>query len=143
MNSTIVPCSSCGTKNRIPADKQHLKPKCGKCKTVINMKGYAVPVELNDDSFHEFIRNAALPVMVDLYSPTCGPCHSMFPIVDAMAADYAGKYIVAKLDTSLNQRTASFFNIRGVPTFLFFKSGSLYDQTAGAVPRNTLEEKLR
>jgi len=142
MNNIIVSCPSCGKKNKIPADKQHLQPKCGHCGAPISLIGKAVPVELNDASFQNFINHAGIPVMVDFFSPTCGPCRMMFPIVNAMAQKHINKFIIAKLDTSINERTASAFNIRGVPCFLFFKKGKLVDQVTGAVSADILDQKL-
>lgn len=142
MNSLIVSCSSCGKKNRIPASKQHLQPKCGHCKANIRMENQAVPVELGDRDFHDFVKQASLPVMVDFFSPTCGPCQTMLPIVHDMAREHANTFIIAKVDTSKNQQIAAFFNIRGVPTFMFFKAGRLIEQISGAVPRKVLEQKL-
>ncbi|MBW2100843.1 MAG: thioredoxin family protein [Deltaproteobacteria bacterium] len=142
MNTLIVSCSSCSKKNRIPADKQYLLPKCGYCKTPINMTNQAVPVELGDQDFHDFVKQAPLPIMVDFFSPTCGPCQMMMPIVNAMAREHINKFIIAKVDTSKNQQIALFFNIRGVPSFMFFKDGSLIDQISGSVSRNVLEQKL-
>ena len=143
MNNLIVACAACGKKNRIPASKQYLRPKCGHCRATLNLARQGVPVELGDHDFHDFIKQAPLPVMVDFFSPTCGPCRTMLPIVDAMAKGQNDKFIIAKVDTSNNQQIASFFNIRGVPTFMFFKNGSLIDQIAGAVGQNVLEQKLR
>lgn len=142
MNNIVVSCTSCGKKNKIPADKQHLRPKCGQCGKSISLTGKGVPVELSDASFQNFINQASLPVMVDFFSPTCGPCRMMFPIVNAMAQKHINKFIIAKLDTSLNGQTASAFSIRGVPSFLFFKRGKLIDQVAGAVSEGTLDQKL-
>jgi len=142
MNSVIVSCMSCTTKNRIAADRQHLRPLCGKCKTPLDLTGQAVPVELDSQGFHDFIKQAPLPVMVDFYSPTCGPCHSMMPIIHDMARKAVNRYIIAKVDTSKNQQLAAFFNIRGVPSFIFFNNGSMVEQVAGAVPQNVLMDKL-
>jgi len=143
MNNLIVTCSSCGRKSKFPASKQHLHPKCGHCKAPIEMSRQAVPVELGDHDFHDFVQGAPLPVMVDFFSPTCGPCQTMTPVVKAMAQEHINRYIIAKVDTSKNQQIASFFNIRGVPSFLFFKNGSLIEQVGGAVPKNVLEQKLK
>ncbi len=143
MNNLIVPCASCGKKNRIPAGRQHQQPKCGHCGASLELAGRGVPVELGDHDFHDFVKQAPIPVMVDFFSPTCGPCRTMLPIVDAMAKEHSKKFIIAKLDTSIHQQIAAFFNIRGVPTFMFFKNGSLIDQIAGAVGQNILEQKLR
>jgi len=142
VNTVIVPCPSCGKKNRIPANKQHLHPHCGHCKAQLSMANQAVPVELGDRDFHDFIKQAPLPVMVDFFSPTCGPCQTMSTLVDAMAREHANTYIIAKVDTSKNQQIAMFFAIRGVPTFMFFKNGSLIDHISGAVGKNVLEQKL-
>ena len=142
MNSLIIPCPSCGTKNRIPAGKQHLSPKCGKCGTRLAVAELAVPVELNDAEFQSFISEAALPVMVDFYSPTCGPCHAIAPLISQLAKEYLGKVIIVKLDTSTNPGTAMHYQIRGVPSLLFFRDGQVVDQIVGAPPESQLRQKL-
>lgn len=142
MNSIVIACSSCGSKNRIPADKQHLGPKCGNCKTAISLAGFAVPVELDDSTFSGFISRAAKPVMVDFFSPGCGPCRMLAPLIDTMARKFYGRVIIAKLDTSRNQMTAARYRIRGVPTLLFFNSGQLVNQVTGALPEQKLTELL-
>jgi thioredoxin 2 len=142
VNSIVIACSNCGTKNRIPADKQHLGPKCGSCKAAINLGGSAVPVELNDSEFQGFINQAAKPVMVDFFSPTCGPCRMLALVIDTMANKFYGRVIIAKLDTSRNQKTATQYRISGVPTLLFFKNGQLVDQVTGALPEQELTQLL-
>ena len=69
--------------------------------------------------------------MVDFFSPTCGSCQMMMPVVDALAQKYVNKF-----------RIATFFNIRGVPSFYFFNGGSLIDQLSGAVSEGVLGQKL-
>jgi len=142
MNSFIVSCNNCGTKNRIPADKQHLGPKCGSCKTSIDIGQNAVPVELDDSTFVPFISKATKPVMVDFFSPTCGPCRMLSPVIDNMARQFAGRVIIAKLDTTKNANIPSQFRIRGVPSLIFFKNGEKADQLAGAVPEATLAKLI-
>jgi thioredoxin 2 len=142
MNSLIVKCPHCNTKNRIPATKQHLGPICGKCKNKLAMTDHAVPVELDDHSFNDFIGQAGLPTMVDFFSPTCGPCQMLAPTVERLAAKYVGRAIIAKLDTSRHPITAGRYGIRGVPTLLFFKDGQLRDQLTGAVPEQLLAQKI-
>jgi thioredoxin len=142
MNSIVVACNRCGTKNRIPADKQHLGPKCGSCKTTISLAGAAVPVELDDSTFTGFINQASKPVVVDFYSPTCGPCRMLAPVIDTMAGKFYGRLIIAKLDTSRHQITAAQYKIRGVPTLIFFKNGSPVDQVTGALPEHELAKLL-
>jgi thioredoxin 2 len=143
MNSLIIACQSCGKKNKIPAGKQHLLAKCGQCGSPISLSGKAVPVELDDNGFHDFIKQASLPVMVDFFSPTCGPCRQMTPVVDALARKYIHKCIIAKIDTSRHVRTPSLLQIKGVPSFLFFKNGELVDRVVGAAPESDLDRKIR
>lgn len=141
--NTIVNCANCGTRNRIPATKQHLQPKCGQCKQPLDLSGYRLPaVELTEATFHDFVRNAALPLLVDFYSPTCGPCLSMAPVIDSLVNRYVGQAIVAKLNTSANPAIAAQFGVRGVPSFLFFRAGQLQDQITGAVPEQVLSQKI-
>jgi len=143
VNSIVVGCNNCGTKNRIPADKQHLGPKCGKCKSVISLGNDAVPVELDDSSFTGFIGHASKPVMVDFFSPTCGPCMMLAPVIDSMARKFYGRVIIAKIDTSRNQMAAARYRIKGVPTLLFFKNGTLVDQVTGALPAQEIVQLLQ
>lgn len=142
MNSLIVKCTACGTANRLPAGKQHLDPKCGRCGKKLDLSRTAVPVELNDADFQGFIANASLPVMVDFFSPTCGPCRMVAPVVASLARHYLGRMIVAKLDTSRHSLTPSRFSIRGVPTLLFFKNGRPVDQVVGAADEAALARKM-
>ena len=142
MNSIILPCPSCHAKNRIPADKQHLSPKCGKCGTPLSAAAGAVPVELTDADFQSFISGASLPVLVDFYSPTCGPCQSIAPVIAGFSKEYLGRVIIAKLDTSSNPGTAMHYQIRGVPSLLFFNRGNVVDQIVGAPPEAQLRQKL-
>lgn len=142
MNSIILACPSCSAKNRIPAAKQHLFPKCGKCGERIHTGSAAVPVELTDSEFRPFITNTSVPVMVDFYSPTCGPCRSIAPIIANLAKEYMGRVIVAKLDTSSNPGTAMHYQIRGVPSLYFFKHGEVVDHMVGAPPEVQLRQKL-
>ncbi len=142
MQTIRVDCPNCGAGNRVPVAKQHLGPKCGKCGTSLDVTSSALPVELGDADFNTFIKGANLPVLVDFYSPTCGPCHAMAPAIDNLARKYLGRALICKLDTSRHQMTASQYQIRGVPTLLFFKNGQVVDQIVGAVPPEALEQKL-
>ncbi len=142
MNNLILPCLRCKTKNRISAAKQHLIPKCGSCKGAIDITLKAIPVELNDPEFQTFIAQASLPVMVDFYSPSCGPCRAIAPLIATLSRDYLGQVIIAKLDTSHNPGTAMHYKIRGVPSLLFFDKGQMLDQMIGAPPETQLRQRL-
>ncbi|HEY7877564.1 MAG TPA: thioredoxin [Gemmatimonadaceae bacterium] len=81
--------------------------------------------------------------VVDFWATWCGPCRMVAPILDQLAADFNGKAKVAKLDVDSNQKTASRFNVRSIPTILFFKNGKLVDTVVGAVPKAKLESKFK
>lgn len=143
MNAMIVRCETCGTPNRIPETKQHLGPRCGKCGGVMDMHRHAVPVQLGDDNLQEFLVASKLPVMVDCYSPSCGPCRMLSPLIDSLARKFAGEVVIAKLDTTQHARSASLYGIRGVPTLLFFRGGKIVDQIVGAPAEALLVSKLK
>ncbi|WP_448872639.1 thioredoxin [Desulfobulbus propionicus] len=139
----VIVCPACGAKNRIPEEKQHLTPKCGRCGA--SLAGVPISGKVNhlsDAAFHAQVEQSNLPVLVDLYSPTCGPCRIIAPVVEALAREYAGRLLVFKLDTSSQQMTAARFQIRGVPTLLFFQNGQLVDQLVGAAPRSEIEQRI-
>jgi thioredoxin 2 len=138
--SNLIVCPGCGAKNRIAMEKAHLVAKCGKCGNPLPVQGAAV--ELDDVSFQRVVMTSSLPVLVDFYSPTCGPCHALAPVIDQLARQYAGRALICKLDTSRHQMSAAQFQIRGVPTLLFFKGGKQVDQLVGAVPARELEQRL-
>ena len=141
MMDTMIVCPGCGAKNRIPAEKQHLTPKCGRCGVRLSVSGGTV-IELSDQNFQQVVNNSTLPVLVDFCSPTCGPCHALAPVIEQLAGQYAGRALICKLDTSRHQMTAAQFQIRGVPTLIFFKNGQSVDQVVGAVPSQELEQRL-
>jgi|tagenome__1003787_1003787.scaffolds.fasta_scaffold20951401_2 thioredoxin 1 len=99
-------------------------------------------VEVTDQNFTDVTGSAGLS-MVDFWAVWCGPCRIVAPIVEQLADEYAGKVTVGKLDVDSNQRTASQYNVRSIPTILFFKEGKVVDQVIGAVPRAALESKIK
>lgn len=99
-------------------------------------------VEITDANFSDVTGQPGLS-MVDFWAVWCGPCRMVAPIVEQLAADYAGQVTVGKLDVDNNQRSAAQFNVRSIPTILFFKDGQMVDQVIGAVPRPALEAKIK
>lgn len=142
MNFLIAACPDCGARNRIPADKQHLGPKCGRCGKRLNLSGAALPIEVSDAEFPGLIAKADLPVLTAFLSPTCGYCRMMAPILDRLARRFLNRFLVARLDVSRNPHTPSRFRIRGVPTLIFFKEGKQVDQMTGAAAEGELARKM-
>ena len=100
-------------------------------------------VAVTDASFETEIEKHEGLAVVDFWATWCGPCRMIAPIIDQLAADYAGRAKVAKLDVDSNIKTASKFNVRSIPTILFFKDGKLVDQIVGAVGKTMLERKFQ
>jgi len=100
------------------------------------------PIVATDENFNELTKEHSY-LVVDCWAPWCGPCRMLSPTVEAMAKDYAGKVVFAKLNTDDNIETASKFRIMSIPTLLFFKDGKLVDKAVGALPRPMLESQVQ
>jgi thioredoxin 1 len=100
-------------------------------------------VHVTDSSFASEIEQANGLVLVDFWATWCGPCQVVGPILDQLAGEYVGKAKVAKVDVDANQRTAMRFNVRSIPSILFFKNGQHVDTVIGSVPKATLEGKIK
>ena len=97
---------------------------------------------VTDNSFQTEVIDAsqAQPVMVDFWAEWCRPCHMLAPTVAEIAAEYAGRLKVVKLNVDENMNAAGRFNIRGIPTLLIFKGGQVADQIVGAVPKEQISK---
>ncbi|WP_409070245.1 thioredoxin domain-containing protein [Desulfobulbus sp.] len=141
--SDVIVCPACGAKNRVPAEKQHLTPKCGKCgHSLVGAPRCGIVNSLVDSQFRQLVERSPLPVVVDFYSPTCGPCRILAPVLDTLADAYGSRLLFFKLDTSSQQMHAARFQIRGVPTLLLFKAGQVVDQLVGVAPQEEIARRL-
>ena len=98
---------------------------------------------VSDADFEQEIEKHDGLALVDFWASWCGPCRMVAPIVEQLATEYAGKAKVAKLDVDANQRTTSRYSVRSIPAILFFKGGRVVDMVIGAVPKATIEAKIR
>ena len=102
-------------------------------------ENYLAATELN---FKAEILDSDKVALVDFWAPWCGPCKILGPVIEELAADYAGKAVVAKLNVDENPRIAAQYGIRSIPSLLFFKNVEVVDQMVGAIPKNTIATKL-
>ena len=94
---------------------------------------------LSDSNFDESVIKSATPVLVDFWAEWCGPCRMIAPTVEALAADYAGKVTVGKVNVDDNPNTAMRFGIRSIPTLLLFKDGEVVDSIVGLADKARLQ----
>ena len=99
-------------------------------------------LEVSDATFDQEVLQSEQPVLVDFWAGWCGPCKAIAPSVEAVAAAYAGRLKVTKVNVDQNGAAPSRFGIRGIPALLFFKGGKVADQIVGFVPQDVIEEKV-
>ena len=90
-------------------------------------------VHVSDSSFEQDVLKSNVPVLLDFWAEWCGPCKMIAPILDQIAAEYAGKVLVAKMNVDENPKTPMKFSVRGIPTLILFKNGQAEGQKIGAV----------
>jgi len=100
-------------------------------------------LDVNDATFDQEVLKSEQPVLVDFWAVWCGPCKAIAPIVDSVAATFAGKLKVIKVNVDENGATPSRYGIRGIPALLFFKNGQVVDQVVGYKPQDEIEAKVK
>ena len=100
------------------------------------------PINVTDEAFEKTVVNSDLPVVVDFWAPWCGPCKIVAPILEKIAKEYAGKVLVAKVDTDNHSEWANKFGVQGIPTMLFMADGKVVHQQVGALPEPMLRQIL-
>lgn len=96
-------------------------------------------VTLTDATFSDEIQKSTQPILVDFYAPWCGPCKALAPILEELAAEYAGRLTIAKINIDDNGATSASFGVRSVPTLVFFKGGKKERHLLGLQPKSELK----
>jgi len=99
-------------------------------------------IQLTDATFDQEVLKSAVPALVDFWAPWCGPCKMLGPVIEELAAEYAGKVKICKVNTDENPGAASTYKISAIPTVLLFKGGKLVQELVGLQSKDALKRHL-
>lgn len=101
-------------------------------------------IDVNEDDFAARVITASgtTPVLVDFWADWCPPCRALTPVLERLVTEYAGRFVLAKVEADENMKLAGRYQLRGFPTVLLFVNGDLVDQFSGARPPQFVREFL-
>lgn len=94
----------------------------------------------SEANFEAEVLQSSLPVLVDFWAAWCAPCRMIAPVVDKIAADFAGRLKVVKVDVDANMKSAERYGVMSIPTMMLFKGGKAEETVVGVLPEARLVE---
>lgn len=137
--SVVAACAHCGQRNRLPARRLADDPSCGRCKQKVFPRR---PVAVTGARWREEVERSPLPVLADFWAPWCGPCHTVAPALDRLAARRAGRLKVVKVNIDEEPELAARHRVRSIPTLIVLRGGREVDRMVGALPGEEIERRL-
>ncbi|MCC7552353.1 thioredoxin [Candidatus Micrarchaeota archaeon] len=101
-----------------------------------------VLINVTKDNFKSEVEDSELPVLVDIFSPTCGPCRALLPVLNELSNEFDGKIKFVKINSAVSQELAQMFEVRAVPTLIFINNGQIIDQAIGYIKKERLRENI-
>jgi thioredoxin 1 len=98
--------------------------------------------ELTDETFDIFIKDKKTPILIDFWAPWCAPCRMLGPIIDEIANENSDKFAIAKVNVDEAPNIANKYNIRSIPSLIYFKNNSKQEQTSGVSSKAEIVNKL-
>lgn len=125
-----VRCTFCGTRNRIPAEKEGKQGRCGTCRKELSPMYYR-PQQLTERTFDTFVSSYGNPVLAEFWAPWCPHCVSFAASVRQVAEVLAGEAAVAQINTQENQALAQRFGVSSIPVLILLRQGKVIDRLTG------------
>ena len=133
--ANVVACPACGTKNRVPAVATG-HARCANCKAALPWLVGAM------DADFDAVVDTNLLVVLDLWAPWCGPCRMIAPVLDKIAADYAGRVKVVKVNVDDNRAVSERFGVQSIPLVVLLRDGKQVDTILGAQPAQAYRQRI-
>jgi len=131
-------CKSCGTRNKIPAEKLSSAPNCGRCHARLDTDELFLPqpVIITTNNFEEMVLRSPIPVMLDCWAAWCAACHAFSPVVQELGRIMSQRVRVGKMNVDQNSAVSSRYDVLSLPTCLVFDGGQVRERFVGVINRD-------
>jgi thioredoxin 2 len=126
----LLRCGSCGTLNRVPAEKAENRPLCGRCRGVLQFPSHTVFV--SSGTFDGDVLQWPGLVLVEFYDEWCHYCQEIAPELERLAAKRQGTLKIVKIDMQKDPMLSLRYNVKGAPSFLLFRNGDMLARLDGS-----------